>query len=98
MEVRMKSFRLSAIIAILLSGALVTGIGLTAKEKGPGGPPPQIEACKGKTAGDACSFKDRDGNQKTDTCKEITTPKGNELSCGNMPKPPRGGEKEKEDQ
>jgi hypothetical protein len=97
MEVQVKSIRLSAVIALLLSGALVAGISLAAKEKGPGGPPPEIQACKSKKAGDACSFRTRDGSSKNDTCKEITTPAGNELSCGDMPKPPRGGEKEKQD-
>ncbi|GEM_PF-2194630 len=94
----MKSFRLSAFVALLLSGALMFGINVIAQEKGkgPGGPPPEIQACKSKKAGDACSFKTRDGSSKSNTCKEITTPMGNELSCGDMPKPPRGGEKEKQ--
>ena len=87
----MKSLKLTAVIAMLLSGAMILGINLSAKEKGPGGPPPQIEACKSKKAGDACSFKTREGSTKTDTCKQVTTPKGKELSCGEMEKPPMDG-------
>ena len=90
----MKSFRLSALTTLLLSGALIFGLNLTAQEKkGPGGPPPEIQACQGKKAGDSCSFKTREGKTRTDTCKELTTPKGKELGCGDLPKPPKDGKK-----
>lgn len=87
----MKKFRVSVVGLLLLCGALLLGASLFAEEKGPAGPPPEIEACKGKKAGDACSFKAREGKTKSDVCREITTPKGKELGCGEMHKPPKNG-------
>lgn len=90
----MKKFNVLFVIGVFLMGTLILTANLTAEQpKGPNGLPPQVEACKNKKAGDACSFKTRDNKSKTDVCKEIETPKGNELSCGEMPKPPKGGEK-----
>ncbi len=78
-------------LALLLSGGILAGITLSAKDNGPGGPPPEIQACQGKKAGDACTFKNREGIAKSDTCRSVKTPKGNDLSCGDLPRPPRDG-------
>lgn len=87
----MRILRSAIALVLLLSGVITAGITLAAKDKGPGGPPPEILACHGKKAGDACTFKNRDGIAKSDTCRNVKTPKGNELSCGDLPKPPRDG-------
>ena len=90
----MKKFR-SIVVALFLSGSILVALNLMAEQKGPGGPPPEIKACENKKAGDSCTFKTRDGKDKSDTCKSIETPKGKELSCGDMPRPPKNGDDKK---
>jgi len=86
----MKKLRVIILPAVILSALVFLTFNLTAEQKGPCGPPPEIQACNDKSAGDKCSFKAIDGTTKTDVCKSVKTPKGEELSCGDMPKPPKG--------
>ncbi len=91
-----KSFKIPAVAVSLVMVTSLVALNLMAEQKKPMGPPPEIQACKDKKVGDSCSFKTRDGATKNDSCKSITTPKGQELSCGDMPKPPKGGEAPKD--
>jgi hypothetical protein len=77
----------TAVIAI----GFIACMGLFAQPRGHEGPPPEIQACKDKSAGDKCSFKSRDGSAKSDVCKTVRTPMGEELACGDMPAPPDRG-------
>jgi len=92
----MKKLRFVIIVGLFAAGTCLFAFNVMAEKKGPGpgGPPPEIEACKGKKSGESCSFRSMDGTTKTATCKKIRTPKGKELSCGDMPKPPKRGDKE----
>lgn len=85
------NFKIYVTAGILLASCIIA-FNLIAEPKGPGGPPPEIQACKNLKAGDKCSFNSRDGSAKTSTCISITTHIGKELSCGELSKPPRDRE------
>lgn len=91
----MKHFKIQYVIAVLAIAAFFGVVSLPAQEqRGPAGTPPPVKACEGKSAGDACSFQTKDGSTKSDVCKKVKSPKGEEeLSCGDMPKPPAKGKK-----
>lgn len=88
----MKSFKIPAVVVAMAMVTSLVALNLMAEQNKPMGPPPEIQACKDKKAGESCSFKTREGTSKNDVCKSVTTPKGKELSCGDMPKPPKGGD------
>jgi len=86
-EVRMKKRFLLSVSTIMLL------VSVNAYSQGHG-KPPFVTACAGKSAGDACSFQDREGNTKSDSCVNSTNPRGEaELTCGTPPQggPGRGG-------